>query len=73
MLNTAPCRWTIEEIAKHIESGPRCGLPGQYRAEYMSARPYGYYSLGSRLSLAWAVFSGKADALFWPGQNPKAY
>jgi hypothetical protein len=33
----------------------------------MPARPLGYYSLRSRIRLAWMVFTGKADALVWPG------
>lgn len=30
------------------------------------ARAAGYPTLASRFRLAWAVFTGRADALFWP-------
>ncbi len=35
--------------------------------KWMPARPLGHYSLTSRLRLAWMVFTGKCDALKWPG------
>jgi hypothetical protein len=66
MLNSAPCKWTITELKDHFLYGPMHGA-GQ------PARPYGLFSFHSRLELAWAVFTGKADALFWPGDPPKAY
>jgi hypothetical protein len=34
---------------------------------WIPARPLGFYSIHSRLKLAWMVFTGKADALLWPG------
>lgn len=41
--------------------------------DYEPARPHGLYSLRNRIRLAWMVFTGEADALLWPFQNPKAY
>ena len=38
------------------------------RKLWVPARPVGYPSWRSRIRLAWAVFTGKADALFWDGQ-----
>ncbi len=35
---------------------------------WVAARPLGFASLLERIALAWAVFAGKADALFWEGQ-----
>jgi len=32
---------------------------------WIPARPEGMYSLKSRFILAWKVFSGKCDALYW--------
>lgn len=37
------------------------------KGKWMPARPLGHYSLCNRLQLAWLVFTGKADALAWPG------
>jgi hypothetical protein len=33
------------------------------------ARPLGYQSLWSRIYCAWLVFTGKADAVIWPGNQ----
>jgi len=79
MLNTAPCNWTIDEIAEYIKTGPVCrgGRGNSGRGTVIvpdrPARPFGEYSFRSRFRLAWAVFTGRADALFWCGQMPKAY
>ena len=34
---------------------------------YIPARPMGYASYKQRFKCAWMVFTGKADALVWPG------
>ena len=70
MLNQAPYEWTIRQLIKAAKDGPHCQVKG---GDYEPARPYGMFSLRSRFRLAWAVFTGRADALFWPFQNPKAY
>lgn len=38
------------------------------RAQYVPARPLGYPSFFHRIKMTWAVFTGRADALFWDGQ-----
>ena len=70
MLNSAPCEWTVGSLARHCNSG---ATSAQVDGKYVPARPYGLFSMRSRLRLAWDVFVGKADALYWPGQTPKAY
>lgn len=71
MLKSAPCNWTVGSLAKHCNHGPKIRLPD---GQLVAARPFGYFSLWNRLTLAWAVFTGKADALTWPGTKPpKAY
>ena len=35
---------------------------------WVAARPDGFASPWQRLRLAWAVFTGEADALYWEGQ-----
>jgi len=37
-------------------------------SRWVPARPMGFDSWGTRFKLAWMVFTGKADALTWPGQ-----
>jgi hypothetical protein len=70
MLNQAPYEWTIRQLLQQAKEGPHCQVKG---GDYEPARPYGMFSLRSRLRLAWMVFKGEADALRWPYQNPKAY
>jgi len=35
---------------------------------WVPARALGFMSFGQRVKAAWLVFTGKADALTWPGQ-----
>lgn len=70
MLNQAPCEWTIRSLVQHIKEGPQSSPDGTH---WEPARPYGMFTLTSRVRLAWLVFKGEADALRWPGQSPKAY
>lgn len=70
MLNQAPYEWTIRELVRRIDDGPRTQVKG---GDWEPSRPLGLFSLRSRLRLAWMVFTGNADALRWPFQNPKAY
>ena len=70
MLNSAPARWTVGELLKAAKDGPHA----ETKAGWEPARRFGFYSLGSRLRLAWDVFTGEADALYWPWQRPpRAY
>ena len=70
MLNTAPQEWTIEQLVDCMKYGDSVQAQD---GSWQPARGYGMYSLRSRMRLAWMVFTGKADALRWPLQNPKAY
>ncbi|MBN22697.1 MAG: hypothetical protein CL678_15540 [Bdellovibrionaceae bacterium] len=36
---------------------------------WVPARPLGYPSLRNRIRIAWMVFTGKADAIVWPGNQ----
>ena len=62
-MKNAPTRWTGYELIQHVQKGPRESIPGSGREQ--PARPLGLFSLPSRARLAWAVFTGRADALFW--------
>lgn len=37
--------------------------------KWMPARSLGFFSIGHRIHCAWLVFTGKADALKWPGDQ----
>lgn len=36
---------------------------------WVPARPLGYPSYANRFRAAWLVFTGRADALIWPGEQ----
>lgn len=55
------CVTDVIKNAKHCEAG----LPD---GRWVPARPLGYMSFGQRIKAAWLVFTGRADALTWPGQ-----
>lgn len=58
-----PSKRTVQEVINAAETDS-IGLPD---GRYVPARSLGWPSFGNRLSCAWAVFTGRADALFWPG------
>lgn len=55
----------LKSIEDYLRSGPQAQIRGH---GWVPARPVGYSSLRSRLKAAWLVFTGRADALIWPGQ-----
>lgn len=55
------CVTRVIENAKSVQAG----LPD---GRWVPARAFGYMSIGQRFKAAWLVFTGKADALTWPGQ-----
>jgi hypothetical protein len=70
MLNQAPNVWTVQSLLDYTKDGPEALMPD---GTWQLARPYGYFSFLTRLSLAWKVFTGNADVLIWPNQHPVAY
>lgn len=62
---STPNLWELESLLRHCKEGPACGLPD---GRWVPARPLGFESIGSRLRLAWLVFTGRADALTWTEQ-----
>jgi hypothetical protein len=65
MLNQAPNLYTLEQLAKTVNGPTQAGLPNGL---WVPARPQGFHSVGNRIRCAWAVFTGRADAVTWPGQ-----
>jgi len=64
MLNKAPTLYNFKSLRAATDGTVSAGLPD---GRYVPARPMGFYSMRSRIRLAWMVFTGKADALIWPG------
>lgn len=68
MLNQAPSLYTLENLMKKVYSGEnQVGIKTSEGIRWVPARSVGYFSLRSRLKIAWQVFTGKADAFTWPG------
>ena len=60
----APSLYTFDDL-RHLLIG-EFGKT-EYKGKWIPARPVGFFSWRYRLSLAWGVFTGKLDALKWPG------
>jgi hypothetical protein len=65
LLQWAPTLYTLGSLARTVR-GTQAGLPD---GRWVPARPLGYYSLANRIRCSWAVFTGRADAVTWPGQG----
>ena len=64
-MRRCPAIYDICTLSKVIE-GNQAGLPD---GRWVPARPYGGHWRWSRLRATWLVFTGRADALTWPGQS----
>jgi hypothetical protein len=62
-MQNAPSTYTFERLAKITNGNCQAGINGKW----YPARPCGFYSWGNRIKTAWLVFTGRADALIWPG------
>jgi len=65
MFENAPSVYTLEELVEH-------GTSPETETEHptgalMPARFMGMHGLKNRLRIAALVFTGKADAVIWPG------
>ena len=58
-----PNIWTLAELLRAADGGESAGI----NCVYYPARPLGFCSIGQRIKAARLVFSGKADAVTWPG------
>jgi hypothetical protein len=65
MFNHAPSLYTLEAIV-HIAEDPEA-LSEHSSGQWVPARYMGKYGVRNRLKLAIMVFTGKADAVVWPG------
>ncbi len=59
----APTIYALRELFVLINSGNTSSNDGKH---YVPARPLGLYTIKNRVKCAWAVFTGKADAVVWP-------
>lgn len=63
-MKNAPNLWELKEL-QNLDT-----VTNKYaNGAWYPARPIGFYSLTSRLRLAWMVFTGKSDAVVWPGEQ----
>lgn len=58
-----PSLWRLTDLIE-------CASSMRYREPDMPARPLGTcYTLSKRIRAAWLVFTGRADAVIWPGDQ----
>lgn len=65
-MEKSPSKFHVNELVHGWPTSRQIEKDG--RKVFVPCRPEGYYGLKNRLRLAWAVFTGKADALFWEQQ-----
>lgn len=65
-MEKAPSKFHVNELVNGWPTSRQIEKNGQ--KEFVPCRPVGYFGLFHRLRMAWAVFTGKADALFWEQQ-----
>lgn len=61
-MKQAPSLVTFKSLAKAELEGPKAQINGKW----VPARPFGLFSIWSRLKLAFGVFTGRYDAFQWP-------
>jgi hypothetical protein len=67
MFKRAPILWNLDALVEYaIKKESTVKLTD---GRYVPARPYGFFSIKERVRLAWLVFTGKADAVKWPGDQ----
>jgi hypothetical protein len=64
-MNQAPNLWHLSSLLLHCEHN-QAGIKKGDQIMWVPARAIGFYGWRNRLTLAWMVFRGKADALIWP-------
>ena len=60
-----PKIWYLPDLIKHCNEG---NITVNIGGRWIPARPLGFDSFSQRLKAAVLVFTGKADAVKWPGQ-----
>lgn len=72
MFKKAPTIWTVDGLCKSAQTNQFeyiISTPTLYREEWLPVRPLGLDTLSSRFKAAWLVFTGRADAVKWPGEQ----
>lgn len=63
MFDQSPTIYTLKRLMDTVH-GPMQMINKEGKA--VPCRPIGFHSIQRRLTAAWLVFSGKADAFVWP-------
>lgn len=61
----APTIWHLPDLMKYCNEENICA---NISGRWVPARPLGFDSFAERFKAAVMVFTGKADAVKWPGQ-----
>jgi hypothetical protein len=69
-MSHSPSEWELPALLDYVREGEcQAGIEIAGTTQWVPARPMkNLDTLFERIRLARAVFTGKADALFWPGQ-----
>lgn len=67
-MSDGPNAWNMVDIAKQFQTGNGCWTDHPEEPGAIPARPLGPTWLSHRWRLAWDVWMGRADALYWPAR-----
>ncbi|MNF93685.1 hypothetical protein D3C85_149310 [compost metagenome] len=62
-----PRLYTLRQLIATTTGEVGCKV--QIGNQWVPMRPLGYGGIVRRIKLAWMVFTGKADAVTWPGNQ----
>jgi hypothetical protein len=65
-MKNAPSRFNAAELTQGWPAFKQLEVQGEKKM--VPGRPVGKFGLVHRIKMAWSVFTGKADAVFWEGQ-----
>lgn len=63
-MKKAPNIWRLRDLFVAAN-----GSQAEIEGRWVPARPLGFYGVTHRFRAAWMVFTGKADAVVWPGNQ----
>ena len=65
-MRQAPNLWNLNQLKSELDQAENLM---EYNGTWVPARPLGLFSITNRFRLAWLVFTGKCDAVKWPGEQ----
>ena len=63
-MKQSPTIWNLKQLINTVDE-----ITVKIDKSWIPARPIGAFGINNRFKAAWLVFTGKADAVIWPGNQ----